>query len=419
MTPRKPPLTLGHLQPSDLRAVAQLATQATRGVTRIVEGVHQAVWSSMGAPSGQPEQTRGLTGFVYRAVHGVTQLVGKGLESAFTQLEPVLASLVDAPEQTPQREAVLAALNGVMGDRLLESNNPLATPMTLRFQGQALSARILPAANAVGGKVLVLVHGLCMNDLQWSMRSTDGAEGATVNHGEVLAQVLGYTPVYLRYNTGLHVSTNGDTLARTLEEVLAHWPVPVQELTLLVHSMGGLVARSAAHCAQQQGMRWPAALKNMVFLGTPHHGAPLERAGNVLDILLEGTPFSKPFARLGKLRSPGITDLRFGTVLDADWQGRDRFRGDTDRRTPLPLPKGVACFTVAATRAAKRSVLAERLVGDGLVPLASALGQHPQPEHRLAFPKDHQWVGYRMNHWDLLRSPDVAAQIVAWLQTDR
>ncbi|MGI9134187.1 MAG: alpha/beta hydrolase, partial [Rhodoferax sp.] len=118
-------------------------------------------------------------------------------------------------------------------------------------------------------------------------------------------------------------------------------------------------------------------------------------------------------------RSPGITDLRFGHVMDTDWQGYDRFRRAPDRRTPVPLPQGVACFTVAATRAAKRSLLAQRVIGDGLVPLLSALGQHQEPQRRLAFPKDHQWIGYRMNHWDLLRHPDVACQMVAWLQPRR
>jgi hypothetical protein len=272
----------------------------------------------------------------------------------------------------------------------------------------------------VNGKVLVLVHGLCMNDLQWSMTSADAhadpSNATVVNHGEALAQALGYTPVYLRYNTGLHTSINGHDLARRLEELLAHWPVPVQELTLLLHSMGGLVARGAVHSAQQAAMQWPRHLKNMVFLGTPHHGAPLERAGNVLDVILAGTPFSRPFARLGQLRSPGITDLRFGHVLDTDWQGHDRFRRGPDPRTPLPLPEGVACFAAAATRAARRSLLSERVIGDGLVPLSSALGQHQEPQHRLDFPKAHKWIGYRMNHWDLLRHTDVTRQIIAWLQ---
>ena len=162
-------------------------------------------------------------------------------------------------------------------------------------------------------------------------------------------------------------------------------------------------------------MQWPQRLKNIVFLGTPHHGAPLERAGNWVDVLLGSTPYSRPFAKLGQLRSAGITDLRFGHVLDADWAGRDRFEKGPDRRQPLPLPEGVACYTVAATTAKQRGTLAERLTGDGLVPLRSALGQHDAPEHRLAFTKPAQWITWQTHHMALLGSPAVAQKLREWL----
>jgi len=405
---------LNHLRPSDLRAVAQLATQATRGVATMAEGVHQAVWSTMGVSGAEKAKTRGITGFVYRAVHGVTELVGKGLEAAFTKLEPLLESLVDAPPETPEREAVLAALNGVMGDRLAQTHNPLATPMTLRYQGQVLNPQALPAMPQATGKIVLLIHGLCMNDLQW--RAQPREDGKPVSdHGAILAAERGYTPVYLRYNTGLHTSQNGQELALLLEQLLAHWPVPVQELTAVVHSMGGLVIRSAVHAAQRLNLHWPGQLKNIVFLGTPHHGAPLERAGNWVDVILGTTPFSKPFAKLGQLRSAGITDLRYGFVLDAHWQGHNRFTRKPDRREPLPLPAGVACYTVAATAAAQRSPLADRLIGDGLVPLASALGQHADPRHQLSFAKTAQAIVYRTHHMELLYSPAVTQQLLRWL----
>lgn len=415
--PAKAPASpVKHLRPSDLRAVAQLATQATRGVATMAEGVHQAVWSTMGVAGAGKAKTRGITGFVYRTVHGVTELVGKGLEVAFTKLEPLLESLVDAPPDTPEREAVLAALNGVLGDQLEQSHNPLATPMTLRYQGQVLNLNALPPAiPGATGKVLLLVHGLCMNDLQWTPGEPAADGKAVANLGAALESELGYTPIYLRYNTGRHTSHNGRELAAMLEQLLAHWPVSVKELTCVVHSMGGLVIRGAAHYARQDGLRWPRQLKNIVFLGTPHHGAPLERAGNWVDVVLGATLFSKPFAKLGQLRSAGITDLRYGHVLDADWVGHDRFKRKPDSRQPLPLPEGVACYTVAATLAKPRSLLAERLVGDGLVPLRSALGQHDAPEHNLHFAKDRQTVVYRMNHMEMLCSPVVRDQVLAWL----
>ena len=407
-----------HLRPSDLRATAGLAIDATRGVTRMAEGVHQAVWGSMGVPGGeQPGQTRGLTGFVYRAVHGVTTLVGHALEAAFTRLEPLLESLVDGPPETPEREAVLAALNGVLGDRLAQQNNPLATPMTLRLQGQVLDWHV-PIASAkitLSSKVLVLIHGLCMNDLQW--RTQAGGSGAPVlDHGQTLAKALGYTPIYVRYNTGLHTSENGALFSAQLEQLTDHWPAGLTELRVLAHSMGGLVTRSALHHARQNHLRWPDKLKAIVFLGTPHHGSPLERAGNWIDVVLGATPYSRPFAKLGQLRSAGITDLRYGHVLDADWQGRDRFRRQPDTRTHCPLPSDVPCFTVAATAARQRSPISERILGDGLVPLTSALGQHNDPARCLAFAPSHQHIVFATHHMQLLSSPAVGAQVLRWLQ---
>jgi PGAP1-like protein len=395
------------LRASDLRAAAQLATQATLGVARMAEGVHQSVRGTLGVGEKAAGRTSGITALVYSAVRGVTQLVGHGLELALTRLEPWLASADAAAPESAQREAVLAVLNGVLGDHLAASGNPLATPMTLRLAGQALDWRAMPATSHVTGKVLIVVHGLCMNDLQWRT----GAD-----HAQALAAALGYTAVYVRYNSGLHTSDNGQALSEQLVLLAAHWPAPLQEISVLVHSMGGLVARSAVYSAQHSGAAWLPKLKNMVFLGTPHHGAPLEKAGNWVDVLLGSTPYSQPFAKLGQLRSAGITDLRHGHILAQDWQGQDRFRRQSDRRTSVPLPEGVACFTVAATLAARRSLLAERIVGDGLVPLRSALGQHAEPQHCLQFAKTSQLVAYRTHHMQLLSSPEVTQQLIQWLR---
>ena len=428
MTPPPPQKTasknpLKHLRASDLRGIAQLATQATASVTRIAEGVHQSVWRTLGAPGGKaPGQTGGVTGLVYQSIQGVTQLVGKTVGMALTGLQPWLESATGTQQTpTPQREAVLAALNGVMGDRLVESKNPLATPMTFRVNGVALNWQALPADFKPTAKVLLLVHGLCMNDLQWRTAAPADhgqSPSADHDHGTALAEALGYTAVYLRYNTGLHTSQNGHILCAQLEQLVAHWPVPVKEITVVAHSMGGLVTRSAVQSAKEShttALCWPPLLKNAVFLGTPHHGAPLERAGNWVDVLLGSTPYSKPFTKLVQLRSAGITDLRYGHVVDADWQGKDRFRKQPDSRLPVPLPEGVACFTVAATTAAKRSAIADRLIGDGLVPLHSALGQHDNAERSLIFAKESQLITYRMNHMQLLTSPEVTAQLIRWL----
>ena len=401
-----------HLRASDLRGAVQLAAQATTGASRIAEGVHQSVWSTLGVAGGKGgAQTGGLTGLIYSTVRGIAQMAGFGVDKLLGALQPLIESADAAPSGSPQREAVLAALNGVMGDRLAASANPLAARMTLRYQGEALDWNALPKDFKLGGKILILIHGLCMNDLQWRAQR----EGVAADHGQALAAALDYTPLYVRYNTGLHTSQNGRELAAQLEQIVTHWPVPVTEISVIAHSMGGLVTRSAVHYAPLGKMRWPQHLKHIVFLGTPHHGAPLERAGNWVDVLLGATPYSKPFVKLTTLRSAGITDLRHGHVIDEDWQGHDRFRRSPDRRVPVPLPAGVSCHAVAATTAAKRSLMADRLTGDGLVPLRSALGQHDDARHTLAFSKTSRFIVYRTGHIALLHSMEVQQQLVRWL----
>jgi len=410
-SPTPPRQVLRHVRPSDLKALAQLVAQATHGVIDITEGVHQAVHGRLGLPgAASGQRTGGLTGRIYQTVRGVTRLVGAGTDAALTALLPLLDDPATHPEASPQREAILAALNGVLGDTLQAMGNPLAMAMDARVGGVplALTANALkvqvPDARA---HLLLLVHGLCMNDAQWQRAGHD--------HGLHLAQALGATPVYLRYNTGLHTSVNGRELAVLLDQLAAAWPVPLERISIIGHSMGGLVARSALEVARQAGMDWPGSLRDLVFLGTPHHGAPLERAGHGADLLLASNPFTAPFSRLGKIRSAGITDLRHGHVLDADWQGRDRFESGADHRVPLPLPEGVSCFAVGATLAARRSRLAERLTGDGLVPLDSALGRHDDPARCLAFPPEHQLTVFRTGHLDLLSSRAVAQQMLQWL----
>lgn len=394
------------VRPADLRGAARLAIDATTGLTDLVEALHQRIARVPGVPPRRDGRTRGIAGLVYRSVRGVTRLVGGSADALLGRWAPDAG----ARGVSPQREAVVAALNGVLGDHLAASGNPLATPMALRREGRALSleegdlAAALPDA---GRHVLVMVHGLCMNDLQWLRAGHD--------HGAALARDLGFTALYLHYNSGLHVSANGQTLTQLLERLVDRWPQPVERMVIVGHSMGGLLARSAVHHAAQAGHRWPALLSDLVFLGTPHHGAPLERAGHGVDILLDATPYAAPFARLGKLRSAGITDLRHGNLLDEDWAGRDRFARAPDRRRHVPLPPGVNCFAVAASLGRRHGDPKGRLLGDGLVPLDSALGRHRDPARCLAFGATHCWTGYGTGHLDLLGDPAVYARLRQWL----
>ena len=392
---------------ADLRGANQLTIAGIAGVVDLVEAMHHniAVIPRIVARP-QRDRTTGITRLVYRSIHGVVRLVGHGLDSLLARLMPLLGER----STWPGREALLAALNGVLGDYLAASNNPLAITMHLRRGGVALPLERQPLAAAIpqaGGKLLVLLHGLCMNDLQWKRKRHD--------HGAALARDLAYTPVYLHYNTGLHISTNGRAFAEQLETLVRLWPVPVTELVLIGHSMGGLVARSACHYGALARHEWLRRIDKLVFLGTPHHGAPLERGGNWVDVLLGVSRYSAPMARLGKIRSAGITDLRFGSLVDEDWNKHDRFARSNDRRVAVPLPQGVACHAIAATTAKTPGDRGGRLIGDGIVPLASALGRHANPRLALQFDESRKWVAYGTNHLDLLSRTDVYAQIKRWL----
>lgn len=403
-----------HSQLEDLRALARLLTQATVGVATLSEGVHQAVRSTLALPAGRgAAKTSGIPGLVYGSIRGITQLSGAGIDTALAALQLLTGSKAESSEtESLRREALVAALNGVMGDRLLSDRNPLAIPMSLRYRNEALNWAALPPLPEASGKVLVLIHGLCMNDLDRHAQQ----QGRAVSHGRALAKQLAHTPLYLRYNSGRTVSDNGRELAQQLEQLLACWPVAIEEISVVAHSMGGLLIRSAVHVARQQGLQWPERLKKIAFLGTPHHGAPLERIGNRLDLLLGSTPFTRPFMALGHLRSAGITDLRYGNVLDRDSQGQGRFEPAAQQRPLTPLPEGVSCYAVAATTAAKRSALADRVTGDGLVPLDSALGHHDDPRQRLLFGPESQWIAYGTGHLELLTRTAVTRKLLHWLQ---
>jgi hypothetical protein len=402
---------------NDLRGASRLAVDATLGLTSLVENLHHNILrvpAPLGAVSEQP--TGGITGLVYRSIRGVTRLVGGSLDALLGQVVSLLgtpaAALPDgsAVPAAAEREAVIAVLNGVLGDHLAATGNPLAIPMTLRHDGQALTlqaealAQALPQARP---RVLLLLHGLCMHPRQWRRNGHD--------YGAALAAEAGCTLLHLHYNTGRHVSTNGLELADRLQALQQSWPVPLEEIVILAHSMGGLLARSAYRQAGARGDTWPPLVRKMFFLGTPHHGAPLERGGHWIDRLLGASPYTAALSRLGKLRSAGITDLRHGSLLDEDWVGSDRFAHGHDTRTPVPLPAGVACYAMAGVLGRGNGELSDQLLGDGLVPLDSALGRHKQATRTLAFDAGRQWVGQGLSHLDLLGHADVGAQLRAWL----
>ncbi len=408
-----------HIHWSDLHGYSRLAIDATLGVTDLVEAMHlnilrlpQPFTTARGKQRKQSHGpvhsvVRKATGLVYGSVRGVTRLVGTGLDAALGRLQPELEHI----QSSKVRAAVLSILNGVLGDHMTTRNNPLTITMGWRYQGQALASntealrQALPQAT---GRILVMLHGHCMNELQWTT-------GSGHNHGDILAEHNGFTAMVLRYNTGLHVSQNGRALADQLEQLIKAWPTPVQEICIVGYSMGGLLARSAFYYGALAQHGWMQQVRKLIFVGSPHHGSMLEQAGNLVDIALEVSPYSEALARLGKIRSAGTTDLRYGNLIDEDWAGRDRFAAGADPRQPIPLPDQVQCYAIAAMIAKEHSDLGGKLVGDGLVPLKSALGQHHDSSRALVFAPDRQKVFYGMTHLGLLDSRAVYEQMQTWL----
>ena len=385
---------------SDLRGMARLAVDATVGVTDIVEKMHhtiQLVHPPFG--SSRAKNTRGVTGLVYRSIRGVTRAVGKGLD---TGLAPI-SFLLPESASPPSRDAVVSVINGFYGDHLDRTRNPLAIKMGLRYANEELDpcnpvfGQADNGSENPNGKLLVFVHGLCLNERHWTRDGWD--------HSQELAKKMGFTPIYLRYNTGLPIAENGKELATLLENLTRNWPCPVTRLVLVGHSMGGLVTRSAAFHGGEANYAWLKHLSSLVFMGTPHHGAPLERGGNWLDKVLELSPYAAPFAGIGKKRSAGITDLRKGSITDSCERA-------------VPLPEGVNCYAVAATRAKKEKRIHRQLIGDGLVPVDSALGTSREPHRCLQIPATHQWLAFETGHMELLSCAGAFERLHSWLKEE-
>jgi hypothetical protein len=314
-------------------------------------------------------------------------------------------------------EQVIGVLNGAVGDYLKRTGNGLSTPMTLVRDGQPAP---LPPPQA-GPRLAVLVHGLMSTEIVWRM--PDGND-----YGSLLARDLGYTPLYVRYNSGLHVSENGEALDALLERLVATYPVPIEELCLIGHSMGGLVIRSACHAStgrdgggpqtpgSAEGRRWLPLARRAIYVGTPHLGAPLERFGNALAWALGnvGNPYTRLVADIVNLRSSGVKDLRYANLRREDWEGADADALLQNRRHPVPLLPHIRHHLIAGTLVDDPHLAL--LFGDAVVPLDSATGR-AEPRHRSAiFPQEHVRILPAMDHLGLAHHPDVYAIIHAFCE---
>ncbi|MDY7104595.1 MAG: hypothetical protein S0880_25705 [Actinomycetota bacterium] len=304
----------------EIRTTGRLVGDVLGGGVGLVEQVHRAiarrVFRAVG-PTSWPVRLvhDAIGGAVYGSVRlAHASLPRAGAAYAALGVDPGAPALADRRGTG----AALAAVNGLWGDSLAGRYPALASDMVIREAGATVSPDrdgLAAAFGDAGPRVAVFVHGLCENERSWERDALRHHGDASATYGSLLQRDLGFTPVVLRYNTGLRVSDNGRALSDLLAGLVADWPVAVEQLVLVGHSMGGLVVRSACRRAELEGLGWADRVGHVVCLGTPHLGAPLEKGVNALSWLAGRVPETRPFAEVLNARSVGVKDLRFGACV--------------------------------------------------------------------------------------------------------
>lgn len=353
-----------------IKGLVQSVEDGVHAGSRMVEAMHEAVLDSVRRHNPFARRAPVLTRTVYRTVRGVASLVGMGGVRAMEW------ACGFAQEEDDYRRALkpwqlhwVSGFNAAWGDFFEEEEHPWAIPMGFaRGDDPALFTPAFPhwLPADPSPHLVIFIHGLGMNELAWR-------RGRNPGFAHTLAEATGCQVLMLRYNTGLPIHHNGETLAYKLEQLVEDYPVPLQGITLVGHSMGGLVALSASHYGRQADHRWTSRLQGMACLGSPHQGANLEVAGNWFTHLLSQTRYSAPLSLIGKRRSAGIKDLRHGSVRAEDWEGRDRDHVERFHPHPVAMLPGAGYLLVASTLPRARRGVLERTVGDGLVTPDSAL----------------------------------------------
>lgn len=309
---------------------------------------------------------------------------------------------------TKGAEWTQCVLNGVIGDMLEKSGIGLAMKMTLielPDTGQSHSGQ--PDT----GKICILAHGSCGSEKGWGFKGN-----ASTNYGSLLQKDFGFTPLFLRYNSGLHISTNGKRLSKLLEKFVGNYPKKINEIVLVGHSMGGLVFRSACYYGQKEKRKWIKLIKKIFYLGSPHLGTHFEKLGKLTSSLLNQmqNPVTKIIASLGDLRSAGIKDLRHGYITDKDWKNKNSDNLFYWPQNKTPLLKKADHYLICGTLSKVVGSKMGRLFGDGLVHPASGTGQGIFSSSSIPFPKDNCKIIPGISHHHLQKSRRVYAQIREW-----
>ena len=404
------------MRSEEIRASGQLATRTLADTVSHIEQVHRAVAGrtfALTAPASLP--ARVIHDVIATGIYTLIRGTGLAAGLAASELVGAAAGSVSQAGSTPRSNLALAVLNATLGDELADQGSPLAIPMAVRH----VRADVVPRRESLEvafpeatSKLAVFLHGLGENEESWRLHADRHGLGAESTYGSRLAEDFGYTPVYLRYNTGLHISENGRHLSSLLVDVVANWPAPVTELILIGHSMGGLVSRSACHYAHRGNHSWVSMLRHVFYLGTPHLGAGLEQWVSRLSGMFAKFDESRPLASILDRRSAGVKDLSAGYLLDDDW----RNGGPRSKREPndIPLIHWANHYAISATVTASRNHPLGRLVGDFLVQPDSARGQSRDGGH-IPFRVEHTRHFGGLHHFNLLNHPSVYEALREWL----
>lgn len=409
----------GSVANEEIQALGQLGGESLARGVGLVRGVHAAVadrtFGALGPVAAPMRVTHDLI------AHAVYGLLEGAHRTAPQVLAAGLASCSGEHEMRVSASAAgnfaLGALNGLYGDALAIAGNPLALPMTLRDGGRDVDPQpggLASAFTDATPRLAVFVHGLCETDRSW-FSSGSQAGDPPVSHGLRLGRDLGYTALYVRYNSGLHISQNGLDLAHLLEQVVDGWPQPVEEIILVGHSMGGLVARSACHQGAIGGCSWTGRVRHVFCLATPHMGSHLEQGANVAGWALNLVPEIRPFARALNSRSAGIKDLRFGSCLESDWLGHDPDEFLKNRCEEVPFLADANYYFIGATVTRNPRHPVGLLFGDLFVRFASASGQGRRRVVPFEIDNGRHLGG--LHHFHLLSHPTIYEQMRRWVDS--
>jgi pimeloyl-ACP methyl ester carboxylesterase len=405
------------LRATDIEAIGELAGEALAAGGGLIKDMHEGIAS-------RPFEIMGASAAPARVIHdnvsrAVYSGVRTGLRAATRGSAALLAQRVhdDGPAlaATPAGSLALGAIHGIYGNHIEERGNRLALGMEIRRGGSPVAlttdglTESFPDATS---RIVVFIHGLCETDESWRHFPLRGDRTRRRTYGERLQDELSFTPVHVRYNTGLRISQNGRRLAELLDDLVSAWPCGVEELVLVGHSMGGLVARSACHYAELDRRRWTDAVRHVFCLGTPHLGADLEKGANALSWAFVKLPETRALGKFLNARSVGIKDLRFGSCVEEDWHDCDPDEYLRDRCQEVPfLPEANYYFIAASLNEGPVG----KAIGDLLVRIPSASGRGNGKGRRIPFEVDNGLELSGLNHFDLLNHPAVYEQLRTWI----